>query len=415
MSDTERRTGRSLPADVETERALLGAAILDQRAAETAIEMLEPADFFKPLHRDIFAAITAQVRLGDGRVDLIRIANALDGGEDLARYLHQLQNDTPTISNAAHYAETVAGYALRRKITFAADDAIREAFEGVYPAEEIAERARERFGALDMPTRIGAPDMPVDAFVASIDMEYDWLIPDLLERKDRMLVTAGEGTGKSVWLRQLAVQAAAGIHPWHGRDFQPINVLIVDLENSSRQVSRSLSWPIKQAGAKLDPARLRVLSRSEGVDLTTRTDRRWLLERCLANQTDLLVIGPLYRMHAGVAAKGDIGGEDAARKVTQALDEIRHRAGVALLMETHAPHGDGHFRDLRPFGSSVWLRWPEFGVGLRQDPESDSPDRFLLKHWRGPRDARVWPRLMLKNAGRWPWTPDQFPTGALNP
>lgn len=405
---------RPLPADVETERALLGACILDQRAAETAIEMLEPGDFLKPVHRDIFAAIVSQVRLGSGRVDIVRIANALDGDDKLALYLHGLQNDTPSISNAPHYAEMVAGYSLRRKIVFAADDSAKEAMEGGgYTAEEIAERARERFGALDMPTRIGAPDMPVDAFMASVDMEYDWLIPDLLERKDRMLVTAGEGTGKSVWLRQLAVQTAAGIHPWSGRDMPPRNVLIVDLENSTRQVSRALTWLVKQAGLKLDPARLRVNSRSEGIDLTTRTDRRWLLERCLANQTELLVIGPLYRMHAGVSAKGDIGGEDAARKVTQALDEIRHRAGVALLMETHAPHGDGVMRDLRPFGSSVWLRWPEFGVGIRLDPEREDPDRYLLKHWRGPRDQRIWPKLLLKNAGRWPWTPDQFPTGAL--
>jgi RecA-family ATPase len=228
-----------------------------------------------------------------------------------------------------------------------------------------------------------------------------------------MLVTAGEGVGKSVLLRQIGVQAAAGIHPWTGANIEPRNVLIVDLENSDRQVSRALKHLVVQAGTSLDPSRLRVCSRADGIDLTTRTDRRWLLERCIANRAELLVIGPLYRMESGVASRGDTGGQDKARQVTAALDDIRMRTGVALLMETHAPHGDGLMRDLRPFGSSVWLRWPEFGIGLRLDPDREDPNCYVLKHWRGPRDVRIWPKRLLKGRGRWMWTPDGLPDGTF--
>lgn len=392
---------RILPADIEAERALLGACILDVQAAETAVELLEPSDFFAMRHAEIFAAITAQVRLGDGRVDIVRLASVLDG-DNIAAYLIELQNDTPAISNAPHYAETILAHSLRRKAVHIADRVSREAMDCVVDAGDVAEHARQWFADLDMPTRIGHPDADVAQFIDGTDLTYDWLVPDFLERRDRMLVTAGEGVGKSELNMQIAVQVAAGIHPWTGADIVPRNVLVVDLENGDKQAARRFRRLTKQAGSKLDPARLRLNIKPEGLNLATRTDRRWLLERCLANRAELLVIGPLYKMESGVAARGDVGGQDAARSVAMALDEIRMRTGVAMLLETHAPHATGMGRDLRPFGSSVWLRWPEFGIGLRRNmPDSDRV--YDVEHWRGPRDVRVWPEQLIKG-GRWPWT-----------
>ena len=340
------------------------------------------------------------------------VAGAIDGDGALA-YLHELQNATPVISNATHYANTVASWKLRRDMMFAADQAMRLAKEDAITADEAADQARALFEPLDLPAGRGAPDPDVDSFIAATDTEYDWLIPDFLERRDRMLVTAGEGGGKSVLLTQIALMCAVGIHPWTHEHVEPRNVLLVDLENSQRMVTRRLSWLRKQAGVGFDPQRLRVHSRQAGIDLTTRTDRRWLIDRCEANAAELLVIGPVYRMSSGVAARGDTGGEDQARTVTKALDEIRNRCNVTLLMETHAPHGSGPFgRDLRPFGSSVWLRWPEFGLGLRLDDDEDRRDKWKLEHWRGPRDVRTWPTHLARNSGRWPWTPI-MPTGTL--
>jgi replicative DNA helicase len=86
-----------------------------------------------------------------------------------------------------------------------------------------------------------------------------------------------------------------------------------------------------------------------------------------------------------------------------AIDHIRVLTGVAVIIETHAPHAasSGH-RDLRPIGSSVWLRWPEFGHGLR--PVADEgPDAHEFHPFRGDRDRRDWPKVLYKNAKPWPW------------
>jgi hypothetical protein len=65
-------------------------------------------------------------------------------------------------------------------------------------------------------------------------------------------------------------------------------------------------------------------------------------------------------------------------------------------MEAHSPLGvNGGKRPERPYGASLWLRWPEFGLYL-------SPEGYL-RHWRGDRDERQWPAAM-KRGGEWPFT-----------
>jgi RecA-family ATPase len=46
------------------------------------------------------------------------------------------------------------------------------------------------------------------------------VIPGLLERRDRLMLTGEEGLGKSYLLRQIAVMAAAGLDPFDHRQDQ---------------------------------------------------------------------------------------------------------------------------------------------------------------------------------------------------
>lgn len=399
-----------LAQNPDAERALLGACLLSDTAIEEATALLTAQDFHGPGHAAIFAAIVQTH--ARGKVDPVTV-NATRPDLDLER-LVELMNNTPTTSNAGKYAAMVADCAHRRALILAANEAMRLA-NGEQPTDDAhtaAETIRTLFAELDRPTGKGAPDPDAWSYLATVDTEHDWLVPDFLERRDRMLITAGEGAGKSLLITQIAVQVAAGVHPFKLHDVTPRNVTIIDLENSDRMVARRVDTLTRVAGTSFDPHRLRIHVRTAGINLCNPTDRRWLLDRCIANNTELLVIGPTYRMAAGVAAKGDVGAEDQARIVTGALDEIRHRCNVAMLLETHAPHGNGFGRDLRPFGSSVWLRWPEFGFGLRGEPEQ--PNRYAVEHFRGPRDHRTWPEHLAKGAGRWPWMPEGMPPDTFN-
>ena len=111
-----------------------------------------------------------------------------------------------------------------------------------------------------------------------------------------------------------------------------------------------------------------------------------------ANRPDLLIIGPLYKLHTG-----DPIDEQPAKTVAAFLDQLRAEHDLVVVLEAHSPHApNGTKRPTRPYGASLWLRWPEFGIHLAKNGD--------LTHWRGPRDERDWPDA-LKRGGEWPWTP----------
>lgn len=235
------------------------------------------------------------------------------------------------------------------------------------------------------------PDPDLDTLLDEDEPEHNWDVPNLLERGDRLIVTGPEGGGKSTLLRQASVQIAAGIHPFTLESITPRRVMLLDLENPRRHIRRKLR-PLRTAaggqGATSD--RLRINIRTEGLDLLNADDAVWLEQRIAANHPAILIAGPLYKM-----ASGDPLAEEPARAVAGLLDRLRATHSLTIILEAHTPYGSGGQRPLRPYGASLWSRWPEFGIHLS--------DQGQLRHWRGARDERSWPRL-LQRGGTWPWT-----------
>jgi replicative DNA helicase len=197
--------------------------------------------------------------------------------------------------------------------------------------------------------------------------------------------------------------AAAGLHPFTGVRIRPVKAHILDLENPHRIMRknlRRLQLLADSDGSAGATGRVFVDRRPDGLDLSKPGDLGWLLRRLQHTDPDILVIGPLYKLTAS-----DPSEERPARLLAEALDMIRTRVGCALLIEHHAGHGNGHtVRPVRPTGSSVWLRWPEFGMGLRLAAGDDSARlrRLDVVPWRGGRDDREWPRRLIAGP-RWPF------------
>lgn len=213
----------------------------------------------------------------------------------------------------------------------------------------------------------------------------------------RALIT----THNSVLQRQLAVAAASGVHPFTHRGIPPVRVLYVDCENGPVKLRRALR-PLRAVGAKAghDPdERMFIEANPEGLDLTKPEDELWLVRTVAALQPDLLLTGPIYRLHAA-----DPNKEEPARAVARVLDRCRAAANCALVTEAHAGHGFGQEkRPVRPTGTSLWLRWPEFGYGMRPAENYDPTNRVVeFVPWRGDREARDWPKR-LAMGGVWPW------------
>lgn len=407
---------RTLPHDLEAEQAYLGALPHAGRDVRRVHQLLASSDFYRPAHATIHATAGHLIDSGSP-VDPITLTNALRAAGRLSKvggaaYVASLASGLFTPADAEHYADIVRQLAQRRAIIAAGQHIMQRGFDPTAGdsadlAEEAVTLTRE---VRDEGRAAGdTPVMDMHDFLTTVDT-YDWVIPGLLERGDRMILTAGEGGGKSVLLRQIAVATAAGINPFtiEPSEYGPQKVLVLDCENSEPQNRRHYRPLVNAASRVHMPVKrgqIHIDCRPEGVDLTRAAGRAWLMRRVETVMPDLLVIGPIYQLHTG-----DPSSEDHARRVTTALNEARLTANCAMVMEAHAPHGNGFGpRALRPAGSSLWLRWPEFGFGLRpvEDERSAEEDRARrLVPWRGLRDDRAFPPFLRQGErGSWPWVP----------
>lgn len=285
----------------------------------------------------------------------------------------------------------------------ACDVVIVEAADGCKDVTDHV-KAGHRLG--DMPTAWPTPSESVVLapdlweFLGTPDPEFDWLVPQLLERGDRLILTGFEGLGKSMLVRQLAVTIAAGLHPFKWTTpIGPKRVLLIDCENTERQSRRrfrALADASERSKHRVPDGGLRLIHMPAGLDLTRQKDAEWLMERATVHRPDVLFIGPFYRLH-----NANLNEELPARRVMSVLDNVRAALNCALVIEAHAGHGEhGKNRSVRPAGSSLLMRWPEFGYGIA--PLDEKGRHVEFRKWRGPRDEREWP-THLAWGNPWPW------------
>ncbi|KAK1548461.1 hypothetical protein Q3G72_025016 [Acer saccharum] len=197
--------------------------------------------------------------------------------------------------------------------------------------------------------------------ILAMETTYDWIVPDLLERKDRLIVTGPEGSGKSMLVRQLAVCAAAGLHPFTYQQHEPCSVLVIDVENTRQQWQRKTMWAAKAAQfGRRDPRQHLTVINHGRINLVDAAHEALVHRWVDRYKPDLLAIGPLYKLTSGA-----ITTDDDAAPLIAALDGLRDR-GLTLVMEAHTGHatGGGGDREPRPRGSSALMGWPEFGFGI---------------------------------------------------
>lgn len=388
------------PHDPHAEAALLGAAMLSAEACELMLLETAPEDFYVPTNRNVREAIEKAWREGafpDAVVVAERMAamGTLDAAGGPPTLIEMIGN-VPAIGNATRYSAIVVGKAMLRRLQGVAAEIVNVVKEDPSEVGVAIDSCRALFDNLVMPVRSRDLSPTIDDLL-SVYVDYDWVVPKLLERSDRLILTGPEGKGKSTLLRQLAICVASGIHPFNSARTEPRRVLMIDCENPLGIMQRKFRQLHAQASGDLVPEFFRIERRPEGLDLLSRRDAQWLYDVVAANQPDVLMLGPIYKLH-----NEDPSAEQPARKVQHVLDVARSRfGGCALILEAHSPHGPRSSRDLRPIGSSAWLRWPEFGFGIRPEPRQKHVYRF--EEWRGSREERDWPEAIVRG-GKWPWS-----------
>lgn len=398
------------PWDVLAEAAVLGECMHAGKVEQAVQDLIGPGDFYRPANQMV-AEVCWDFTARDVMLTPPAIIADLHRRKARVEPSYVLELLSQAVPMAAYNARRIRECAHRRDVILVATRALQQARDpGTDVYDVAAALAVQATAASEPPENAEQITATGISEFLSGPTEYDWLIPDLIERGDRLILTGSEGSGKSVLTRQIGVAVACGVHPFTGERMEPQRVLLADMENGDRHLRRLLQAAGRHARdiGRWEQMRdnLHVESRPGGIDLLGPADQAWLGKICESAAPDLIVIGPLYLMHAG-----DTNSEEPARLMTRTLDALRMRHGAALVMETHAGHGSGiGKRDLRPVGSSLFRRWPEFGYGLQQPKEVAERGGVMdLMSWRGPRDQRHWPAALRRGeAGEWPWVDNKI-------
>jgi replicative DNA helicase len=186
---------RPLPQNLDAERSILGAILLDNHALNAAIENLKPEDFFLEQHRRVFNQMIA---LGESQqaIDLITLTESLHRVGELessggAPYLASLADGMPRVSNVEHYARIVREKALLRNLIHATHNIQQRALEGEDGADAILDNAESSIFAL-AEDRVKAGLIPVKDIVR-----------DNFERLERIFREGKSITGVSTGYMEL--------------------------------------------------------------------------------------------------------------------------------------------------------------------------------------------------------------------
>lgn len=412
---------RLVPGDLLAEQLLLTAMMHSLAACEVVIEAeaVLPDHFYGPANQTIFAAIVQLYLDGkstdptavSGWLDRIGLLDAVGGAYGVVDaatgdYAGLETGRLPT------HCERVKALAGMRAGQAAAQELGERSRIGADPAG-LADGFRLAGDQIDAQiTGTSAEgEYTVDDLLAAGDAPVDWVVPDTLERGDVLMLTAGSGVGKSLFLFQFALQCAAGRHPFHpGRAIPALKALYIQVENSPAEEGRRMTRMIGMAERfGFDRTKFTAWMPKDGVNLSTAQGVAALRLKIVKHRPDIVVLSPWKDVHDPFTSQGD-GGEGAFTRIKHQLDAMKRKYGFCLLIEAHATAAQAGSTDpdaYRPRGTVAQANWATYGLCLipKQNDAGVIRGQYLLGQWRGARDrTRQFPAEMWEGTV-WPWMP----------
>src|SRR5262245_58771309 len=136
---------RTLPHNLEAERSVLGAILLNNDAFNLAAEIVDFGDFFRDAHRRIFDKMVKLVERGDA-IDLVTLKDELARSGEIEEvggpaYIAALVDGVPRSTNVEHYARILKEKATLRNLITSANRILSTAYDAEEDADTILDQA----------------------------------------------------------------------------------------------------------------------------------------------------------------------------------------------------------------------------------------------------------------------------------
>ncbi len=169
---------KSVPANIEAERAVLGALMIDPDAIIKVANFLRAEDFYRERHGWIYDAM-AMLNERHEPLDFVTLIDELERRGKLEEvggpaYLTDLISSTPTAIYVDHYARIVERTAVLRRLISAAGKIAELAYDESQDVDEVVDRAEQIvFGVSE--SRIHRDLTPIRAIISNVVERIDFL------------------------------------------------------------------------------------------------------------------------------------------------------------------------------------------------------------------------------------------------
>ena len=244
---------KTLPNNLEAERSILGAILLDDKAVLTVFETLKSQDFYLESHRRVFEKML-QLMNNSRPIDLVTLKEELQRANELesvggAAYLASLTDGLPRAMNIEHYARIVKEKSTLRRLIQVSNETMARSYQDEESAEEVLQHVEKAiFDIAGQQFRTGFS--PISPIVSDVFKQIEELsnrkapvtglesgFVDLdrmtagLHPSDLVIVAARPGLGKTSLCLNIAEHAAIRVHK---------SVGIFSLEMSKEQLVKRL-------------------------------------------------------------------------------------------------------------------------------------------------------------------------------
>ncbi len=333
-----------LPSKTEAERAVLGAALVDEKALRIAQQYLSVPDFFVPAHRRIFAEMQRLAKDGQP-VELVTMCDALQRDSEVAgaggpAFVASLCDGIYRNAPVEAWAKSVLEASVLRRAALSGELLVKHALEPGACIESLAVQAAALQKTLAcQPTQVGGFDLVhLGDLLAKPDTPVDWVLQNTLLAGGVSGVFAKPKVGKSTFCRNLCLAVARGddFLGLKTKQGECVYLALEEREDDIRNDFRSMGADGSEAifvHAASAPA--------DGIDALCDLVR----QRCPV----LVVIDPLFRL-------AHIRDEKAYAETYAALGpliDVAREVGTHVLLSHHAGKGMKSDAVDSPLGSTA--------------------------------------------------------------
>ena len=271
------------PHNLDAEKSVLGAVLLDKDAMYEVVETLREDDFYSKNHQEIFSAVLA-IYKKNNPVDIMTLSEELNKRKSLEivggrSYLGHLSAIVPSTANVESYAKIVEEKAILRRLIAASSDIMEKSYNENNEANEVINSAEKSIFDISQKRQTKGFDTIGNVIISNIKTMDEMAMREGditglttgfkalddktsgLQKSDLIFIAARPSMGKTAFVLNVAQNAAK----------DGASVAIFSLEMSKEQLAQRLLSA--EANVEINKLRTAKLEQSEWEKVYIGMDR----------------------------------------------------------------------------------------------------------------------------------------------